>query len=228
MERFIFRAFQCEVELDYVTVSRLTLVSVANVCESIKNWWHLIILAAVLRSAAFCVRLRNTLRKWFVTTVLTLPTHVLRPHIILYWFSVIIQKQFFRVFQLFAPEVKNFYQRLERIRKSYSFSENDLKYEVTLANNLLRKEQKLPTSLEHFFHFDYSYCVWLSLAAVTVPVANAACERNFSKIKFENFSQKFHDQWKVGQHWSAVLSVKRYELKNRFRWFRWWIWQPSW
>jgi len=35
------------------------------------------ILAAVLRSAALCIWLRNILRKWFVTTVLTLPTHVL-------------------------------------------------------------------------------------------------------------------------------------------------------
>jgi len=32
------------------------------------------ILAVVLHSAALCMRLRNILRKWFVTTVLTLPT----------------------------------------------------------------------------------------------------------------------------------------------------------
>ena len=50
-------------------------------------------------------------RKWFVTTVLTLPTHVLQPHRILYGFSVMIQKQFFRVFQLFVREVKHFYQK---------------------------------------------------------------------------------------------------------------------
>jgi len=45
-------------------------------------------MAAVLRSAALCIRLRNILRNWFVTTVLTLPTHVLQPHRILYGFSV--------------------------------------------------------------------------------------------------------------------------------------------
>jgi len=50
------------------------------------------------------------LRKWFVTTVLILPTHVLQPRTILYGFSVMIQKQFFRVFQLFDSEVKHFYQ----------------------------------------------------------------------------------------------------------------------
>jgi len=33
---------------------------------------------------------------------------------------------------------------LKRIRKSYSFSENNLKHEITLAKNLLRKESKLP------------------------------------------------------------------------------------
>jgi len=30
MGRLIYRAFQCEVELDYITVSRLLLVSVAK------------------------------------------------------------------------------------------------------------------------------------------------------------------------------------------------------
>jgi len=69
------------------------------------------ILATVLRSAALCIWLRNILRNWFVTTILTLPTHVLQPRRIWYGFSVMIQKQFFRVFQIFAPEVKHFYQK---------------------------------------------------------------------------------------------------------------------
>jgi len=42
---------------------------------------------------------------------------------------------------------------LEKIRKSYSFSENDLKHEITFANNLLRKESKLAISLEQVFSF---------------------------------------------------------------------------
>jgi len=42
---------------------------------------------------------------------------------------------------------------LERIRKSYSFSENDLKHKITSAHNLLRKESKLPISLEQVFSF---------------------------------------------------------------------------
>jgi len=25
-----------------------------------------------------------------------------------------------------------------------------------------------------------------------------------------------------------LRSVERYGLKNRFRWFRWWIWQTTW
>jgi len=40
--KMIFRAFQCEMELDYITVSRLLLVPVVSVCESIKNWFQLI------------------------------------------------------------------------------------------------------------------------------------------------------------------------------------------
>jgi len=34
-----------------------------------------------------------------------------QPHIIFYGFSVMIQKQFFRVFHLFTPEVKYFFQK---------------------------------------------------------------------------------------------------------------------
>jgi len=66
-----------------------------------------------------------------------------------------IQRQFFRVFQLFAPEVINISIRktLGRIRKSYSFRENDLKHEITWAKNLFRKESKLPMSFEQFVSF---------------------------------------------------------------------------
>jgi len=43
-----------------------------------------------------------------------------------------IQKQFFRVFQIFALEVKLFIRKtLEGIHKSYSFNENGLKTEIT-------------------------------------------------------------------------------------------------
>ena len=42
---------------------------------------------------------------------------------------------------------------LEKIRKSYSCSENDLKYEIILSKNYLRKASKLPISLEQFFSF---------------------------------------------------------------------------
>jgi len=42
-----------------------------------------------------------------------------------------IQKQFFRVFQLFAPEVKiSIINTLAWIHKSYSFSGNDLQHEI--------------------------------------------------------------------------------------------------
>jgi len=42
---------------------------------------------------------------------------------------------------------------LERIRESYSSSENDSKYQKNFGKSLLRKESKLPLSLEQFFSF---------------------------------------------------------------------------
>jgi len=68
-------------------------------------------MGGVLLSAALCIRLRNVLRRWFLTKVLNLPTRVLQPYKILCGFSVIIQKQFYGVFQLFVLEVKHFYQK---------------------------------------------------------------------------------------------------------------------
>jgi len=52
----IFRAFQCEMELDYITVSRLLLVPVVNVCERIENWFQLIY--QNLSWLQYCVLLR--------------------------------------------------------------------------------------------------------------------------------------------------------------------------
>ena len=131
MGRLIFRAFQCEMGMDYITVIRLLLVPVVNVCESIKNWLQLIyqnlswLQYCVLLP---CVWLRNILRKWFVITVLTLPTHVLlQPQNFVRIFCN-DSEAIFRVFQLFSQEVKYFYQKkhLKKLRKWDSFSENDL------------------------------------------------------------------------------------------------------
>jgi len=111
-----------------------------------------------------------------------------------------IQKQFFRVVQLFAPEIKHFDEKtLERIRKSYSFSENDLKHEITLAKNLLRKESKLPISLERFF-FISSYSLLKKLRLIVIGSCDSSRHERFMREKFckneisENNSQKFHDQ----------------------------------
>jgi len=55
--RLICRAFQYEMELDYITVSELLLVPVAKgLCESIRNCFQLIYLNS-LRCAALCIRL---------------------------------------------------------------------------------------------------------------------------------------------------------------------------
>jgi len=42
MGRLIYRAFQCEVELNYISASRLLLVPVANSLQQHKNWGRLI------------------------------------------------------------------------------------------------------------------------------------------------------------------------------------------
>jgi len=168
MGRLIFRAFQCEMELDYITVSKLLLVPVVNVCEGINNWFQLIYqnLSRLQYCVLLpCVWLRNILRKWFVTTVLTLPTHVLQPQN----FVLIFCNGSETIFAYFSsfPRRSNISIRktLEKIRKSYSFSENDLKYEITLAKDLLRKASKLPVSLEKFLSFIATWkaafgCYW--------------------------------------------------------------------
>ena len=65
-----------------------------------------------------------------------------------------IEKQFFANFSFFTRRSSiSIRKTLKTIRKSCSFSENDLKYEITLAKNLLQKASKLPISLEQFLPF---------------------------------------------------------------------------
>jgi len=109
---FVHFSVRC-MELDYTNVSRLLLVPPINVCETIKNlfqlnyqnlsWLQYCVLLP-------CVWLRNILRKWFVTTVLTIPTHVLQPQNFVRIFCN-DSEAIFRVFQLFSQDVKYFYQK---------------------------------------------------------------------------------------------------------------------
>jgi len=113
MGRLIFRGFQCEMELDYITASRLLLVPVVNVCESTENWFQLIypnlswLQYCVLLP---CVWLRHNLRKWFAITVLTLPRHALQPQNFVRIFCN-GSEAIFCVFKLFSQEVKYFYRK---------------------------------------------------------------------------------------------------------------------
>ena len=116
---------------------------------------------------------------------------------ILYGFSVMIQKQFFAYFSSF-PRRSNISIRKtpERIRKSYSFGENNLKYEMTLAKNLLRKASKLPISLEQF----YLLQLLKKLRLVVTGSCNSSHHQRFMREKFfkneitEKIFQKFHDR----------------------------------
>jgi len=46
---------------------------------------------------------------------------------------------------------------LKKFANAYSIAENGLKHETLLANNLIRNEQQLHTSLEHFISLRAPY-----------------------------------------------------------------------
>jgi len=77
-------------------------------------------------------------------------------------------------------------------------SENDLKREITLAINLLRKESKLRISLEQFLSFPTT--VLLKLRLIVTGSCTSSRHQRFMREKFfkseirENISLKFHDQ----------------------------------
>jgi len=133
-----------------------------------------------------------------------------------------IQKQFFHVFELFVRRSNiSVRKTLERIRISYLFSENDLKHEMTLAKYLLRKGLKLPMSLEQFFPFLLKKLrLIVILVAVTLPVTSALRKRRFAKMKVvKTFSRDSMTSERLGNF--DLVSTESYQLKNRFRWFRW-------
>ena len=77
-----------------------------------------------------------------------------------------IQKQFFRVFQFFAQEVKYFYQK--NTWKNSQIVLNEWKWFKAWNNfgkGFVRKESKPPISLEQFFSFIAAWkvafdCYW--------------------------------------------------------------------
>ena len=169
-------------------------------CESIKNWFQLIYPSlSWLQYCVLlpCVWLRNIIRKCFVTTVLTLPTHVLQPQkFVRIFFND--PKAIFRVFQLFSQEDK------------YSYKKNTWKSsQITLIwwklfNIWIKFGKELASEgveaayiARTIFTF-YNSCVWLLLVAVTLPITSASCEKFFKNEITEKISQKFHDQWKIG------------------------------
>jgi len=123
-------------ELEYITVSRLLLVPVAKKLRIGFSFIRINLGCSIVSCCfVYSISLRTIIRKWFVTTVLNLPTHILQlqPHRISYGFSVMIQKQFYAYFNS-LPQRSNISVRkaLERIRKSYAFSENAFKHRHTI------------------------------------------------------------------------------------------------
>jgi len=112
------------------------------------------ILGVVLYSAALCIRLRNVLRKWFVTTVLTLPT------------CSATALNFVRIFcndseailsrnSALCPGGQTFLSEthLKQLTNHIHLVRMIQNIKISLANNLLRKKSKLPISLEQFLSF---------------------------------------------------------------------------
>jgi len=206
----------------YTSGSRLLLIPVAK-CLWKQNWFQVIypnlswMQYLVLLP---CACLRNILRKWFMTTVLTLPTHVLQPHRILFGFSVRIQKQFFHVFQLFALEVEYFYLKntwknsqiiliCEKWFKTWNNFGKEFASEGVEAVYIVR------TIFFIYSYFKSCVCWYWSVTFMQ--------EKFFKKENSVNISQKFHRLGNID-----LLSWKGTSWKNRFRWFRWWIWQWTW
>jgi len=67
------------------------------------------ILAAVLRYVALCILLRNILRKWFVTPVLTLPTCPATSQLCTVFLSWFRSNSF--SYSALCQEVQHFYQK---------------------------------------------------------------------------------------------------------------------
>ena len=88
----------------------------------------------------------------------------------------------------------------ERIRKSYWFSQNDLKHETTLTKNFLRKELSCLYRSNNLFHLQ----LLKKLRLIATGSCNSSRHQRFIRKKFfkietkENILQKFHDQWKIG------------------------------
>jgi len=110
------------------------LVSV-NLCD--------IILAAVLRSATLCIRPRKHL------------TYVVRDYSFNSTHACPASSQNF--VGIFCSDSEAILSCISALcpggQTFHSFSENYLKHEITLAKNLIRKESKLPMSLEQFVLF---------------------------------------------------------------------------
>jgi len=111
-----------------------------------------------------------------------------------------IQKQFFRECQLFAPEVKHFYHK-NTWKNSPSFSENDLKHEI----NNFGKDcfGRCRSCLYRSNNIFFLYCYW-KLRLIVTGSCNSSRHQRFMQETFlkneisENISQEFHDQWKIG------------------------------
>ena len=175
-------------ELDCITVSRLLLVPVVNVCESIKNWFWLIY--PKLSWLQYCVLLpfvwlRIILREWFVTSFNSTHTCPATSEFCTdfrWWFRSIILSRISALFpgdQIFLSE--NTWKNSHIIFIQWKW--------FKIWNNFGKRfasEGVEAAYIARTIFIFYSYLkssVWLLLVTVTLPITGASCEGSFSKLK---------------------------------------------
>ena len=149
-----------------------------------------------------------------------------------------VWEQFFPAFQLFVwPERSNISIRktLVRIRKCilnllkwfkmWNTSGKEFASERVAAAHIAR--------IIYFICSSFRSCIWLFIQVVTNTVAasNSSRHQRFMREKFFKMKlvKTFLRNSMTRERLIAMLyfQLQGYELKNRFRLFRWWIWQST-
>jgi len=92
-----------------------------------------------------------------------------------------IQKQFFRECQLFAPEVKHFYHKITW-KNSPSFSENDFKHEINnFGKDFASEDVEAACTARTIFFF--LYCYW-KLRLIVTGSCNSSRHQRFMQETF--------------------------------------------
>jgi len=175
-----------------------------KICESIRNWFQLIypklswLLYCVLLPCAYDFETFYVSVSWLQ---FQLYPRVLQPYRIFYGYSVIIQKQFLRVFQLFVRELKHFYQNSWKNSRIIFISWKWFKTRNDFGKKF--SYEGVEVEAAYIAQTIFSFIATWKAAFDCYGRCNSSCQQRFMRKKFfkngisENISQKFHDQWKI-------------------------------